>query len=109
MRFASGDGSSIDLNFASQYWMHEQLYGRQMSEAELIGLLGQLAVEDCVEVLSRLSCLVESGRRRDAERQRVIIRRLGFAPQITEDLLGLVSAGSDGMEKLLFSRNRSRI
>lgn len=86
MSLRSGSGSGVDLNFASVYWTHEELYGSRMTEAGIVDLLHPLAVDDCVERLSRLSCLVESGGPGDLQRQRRIINRMGFTPEFVSEL-----------------------
>jgi hypothetical protein len=71
--------ADLDLNFASVYWTHEDLFGTRMAEQGVIELLKQLAVEDCVEALSRLSCLLDTKTAIDADRQRLVIDVMQFA------------------------------
>lgn len=92
----------VDLNFASVYWTHEELFGRRITELEVIELLQQLAVEDCVEALSRLSCLVETSIPASPDRQVLIINRMGFAAAFAEQLSARVTNTEDGPRRTLF-------
>lgn len=70
------------------YFTHEEIFGAKMEHEELVGLIGQLAVDDCLLALSRLSCMVEGEHVAEPGRQVQILCRLGF----TDDLIGRLGA-----------------
>jgi hypothetical protein len=78
------------MEFSGVYWTHEELFGDRMTEEQLIGALKSFAVEDCVEALSRLSCMVEGSSIIDPARQLRILRRVGPGDDFADAVRHLV-------------------
>lgn len=92
----------IDFRWASVYWTHEQIFGRRFTEAEMIDHLGKIAVDDALEALARLSCMVEGAIVTDARRQLQILRRIGLEAEVVAQLQGICDAREGGQPRTLF-------
>ncbi len=99
---AVADGNDIDLNWAGVYWTHAEMFGRPFVAAEMAETLGQIAVDDLLEALARLSCMVEGADVTDGKRQLQILRRVGFEPELVEQLERLFVGRDDGRVRTLF-------
>ena len=92
----------LDLNWAQVYWTHQEMFGRAFTEDELVATLGTIAVDDLIEALSRFSCMVEGSHSLDASNQLRTLRRIGFEPEIVDQLEGLFDARQGGRPRVLF-------
>ncbi|HWF49863.1 MAG TPA: hypothetical protein VG294_04370 [Solirubrobacteraceae bacterium] len=92
----------INLDWASVYWTHEELFGTRMTETELVEILRQIAIDDCLEALARLSCMVEGSGVVDRDRQIQILRRIGFSSETEEQLIARLQSAGQRPSRMLF-------
>jgi len=90
------------MAFSGVYWTHEELFGDKMTEEHLVGVLKSLAVEDCVDAVSRLSCMVEGGDVVDPARQLRILRRLGPGDDFADAVRRLVDITGGKAKRTFF-------
>jgi hypothetical protein len=97
-----GGPAEIDLNFAHVYWTYEEIFGKRFEREDLIATLSETSVEDCLEVLSRLSCMVEGQPATPSARQLQIVRRMTVDEHVVSHLTSLIEAQADDRPRTLF-------